>query len=201
MRSRRRRRRTRLHPVFELWEADGEAFWHCAATGDSAWALPPGADSACGWRYVGSRRGGWQHAVLGITTSSSVTINRHSHVNKEASGAGAASAVAAAGADMPGEERVASAAGVDEAGVDEAGEEEVANEGEARHAWQPPAEGHDQGPSEETHFASELSASSYYHANIAAMQGDSEETRPSNNAHRIVEEVQAFVAKQAQRKR
>ena len=39
-----------------------------------------GADSVCGWQYIGTRRGGWRHKLTGIVSASSVLIARHSRV-------------------------------------------------------------------------------------------------------------------------
>ena len=80
---RRRRRRERPNPAYELLatgNSRGEQLWFCEGTGDCAARLPMGADSVCGWQYIGTRRGGWRHKLTGIVSASSVLIARHSRV-------------------------------------------------------------------------------------------------------------------------
>jgi hypothetical protein len=74
-------RGVRCRPLYELCDTgDGEVFWWCEATGDSAWSLPVGGDSVCGWAYVGPLRGGWRHEKMGMVSDSAYYIQRHSRV-------------------------------------------------------------------------------------------------------------------------
>ena len=56
-----------------------DAFWFNAATGDSQWELPVGADSACGWIYASSALGvggAWRHSVTGAVESSARAVRK-----------------------------------------------------------------------------------------------------------------------------
>ena len=49
-----------------LWDSftddDGDSFWYSSELGISAWNLPPGAITSCGWRYEG---GVWKNTLSG----------------------------------------------------------------------------------------------------------------------------------------
>ena len=196
-----------LHPVYELFEVEGERYWHCAATGESAWRLPAGADSACGWVYVGSRRGGWRHAATGKRCSSSARIMRRSRVQQRA-GSGAQQQQQQQQQQHEGD------AGLQQAGLAGGGGSARSNCGSgsgdgggssgdeaaaAAAAAAPP-------PALEAHRAPEgISGatfahldSTYYSTYIASLA--STVRTPEQRAQDIVREVQAFQARRAQRK-
>lgn len=62
------------NPPSDLWvrhkDEDGDEYWHHPATGVSAWEVPYGGSTECGWAWeeVAWGEGGWVHEVSGART-------------------------------------------------------------------------------------------------------------------------------------
>ena len=56
--------------LWERVECEGnqEAYWHQRASGESAWELPSGAATTCGWQHS-VETGQWRHAASGAATA------------------------------------------------------------------------------------------------------------------------------------
>ena len=164
-----------------------DAFWFNAATGDSQWELPVGADSACGWLYTHSVLGvggAWRHSVTGAVESSARAVRKACHALE------CFTAAPAQVQALQGQPVLAAGAAVEEAGASEelaalqevqaeaqaAQEEEVEaqeGEGEAQEgereareeeleAQQEMVEEQAAAPASRAVFAASLASSSYY---------------------------------------
>ena len=60
--------------TWERFTSEGESWWFCEATDESAWELPPGAVTSCGWLHFKSE-GVWRHFPSGLTSNLPPSLN------------------------------------------------------------------------------------------------------------------------------